>query len=103
MYFICVEKKYRMELLIYYVLVDAHIECICYMFVFIQVWDTVAMTLKQEITGLNHWVRALAASQQYLFGGSYQTIKVINIYEMYQAYLYQLDDINHKTDLVESL
>jgi hypothetical protein len=43
------------------------------------------MTLKQEITGLNHWVRALAASQQYLFGGSYQTIKVNTVWGSYQT------------------
>jgi len=34
------------------------------------------MQLKRSITGLNHWVRALTTSQNYLYGGSYQTIKV---------------------------
>jgi len=35
------------------------------------------MQLKRSITGLNHWVRALTTSQNYLYGGSYQTIKVL--------------------------
>ena len=35
------------------------------------------MELIQELTGLNHWVRALVASERHLFSGSYQTIKVI--------------------------
>lgn len=34
------------------------------------------MELIQELTGLNHWVRALVASERHLFSGSYQTIKV---------------------------
>lgn len=34
------------------------------------------LKLKKELTGLNHWVRALVASQNYLYSGSYQTIKV---------------------------
>lgn len=43
-----------------------------------QVWDIVGteLKLKKELTGLNHWVRALVASQNYLYSGSYQTIKV---------------------------
>lgn len=43
-----------------------------------QVWDIVGteLKLKKELTGLNHWVRALVASQTYLYSGSYQTIKV---------------------------
>ena len=41
-----------------------------------QVWDVYTYELKKELTGLNHWVRALAATQDYLFSGSYQTIKV---------------------------
>lgn len=45
---------------------------------FPQVWDIVGteLKLKKELTGLNHWVRALVASQNYLYSGSYQTIKV---------------------------
>ena len=48
--------------------------CLC----FLQVWDIVGteLKLKKELTGLNHWVRALVASQNYLYSGSYQTIKV---------------------------
>lgn len=34
------------------------------------------MELKKELTGMNHWVRALVATQNYLYSGSYQTIKV---------------------------
>lgn len=37
------------------------------------------MELIQELTGLNHWVRALVASERHLFSGSYQTIKVLSI------------------------
>jgi len=44
--------------------------------VFCQVWDVSTMQLKRSITGLNHWVRALTTSNNYLYGGSYQTIKV---------------------------
>lgn len=42
-----------------------------------QVWDIVGteLKLKKELTGLNHWVRALVAAQSYLYSGSYQTIK----------------------------
>lgn len=45
---------------------------------FLQVWDIVGteLKLKKELTGLNHWVRALVAAQSYLYSGSYQTIKV---------------------------
>lgn len=45
---------------------------------FSQVWDIVGteLKLKKELTGLNHWVRALVAAQSYLYSGSYQTIKV---------------------------
>lgn len=42
----------------------------------LQVWDVYTCELRKELTGLNHWVRALAATQDYLFSGSYQTIKV---------------------------
>lgn len=44
----------------------------------LQVWDIVGteLKLKKELTGLNHWVRALVAAQSYLYSGSYQTIKV---------------------------
>lgn len=35
------------------------------------------LKLKKELTGLNHWVRALVAAQSYLYSGSYQTIKVL--------------------------
>ena len=31
---------------------------------------------KKDITGLNHWVRALVASEKHLYSGSYQTVKV---------------------------
>ena len=34
------------------------------------------MELKKELTGMNHWVRALVATQNHLYSGSYQTIKV---------------------------
>ena len=37
------------------------------------------MQQKRSITGLNHWVRALTTSQNYLYGGSYQTIKVCSL------------------------
>lgn len=49
--------------------------CVCACF---QVWDIVGteLKLKKELTGLNHWVRALVASQNHLYSGSYQTIKV---------------------------
>ncbi|KAJ7417146.1 E3 ubiquitin-protein ligase TRAF7 [Willisornis vidua] len=45
------------------------------------VWDIVGteLKLKKELTGLNHWVRALVASQNYLYSGSYQTIKIWDI------------------------
>lgn len=48
------------------------------MLMFSQVWDIVGteLKLKKELTGLNHWVRALVAAQSYLYSGSYQTIKV---------------------------
>lgn len=44
----------------------------------LQVWDIMGteLKLKKELTGLNHWVRALVASQNHLYSGSYQTIKV---------------------------
>lgn len=44
---------------------------------FLQVWNLQTMELIQELTGLNHWVRALVASERHLFSGSYQTIKVL--------------------------
>lgn len=47
------------------------------MFLF-QVWNLQTMELIQELTGLNHWVRALVASERHLFSGSYQTIKVLS-------------------------
>lgn len=52
--------------------------CVCVCPCFPQVWDIVGteLKLKKELTGLNHWVRALVASQNYLYSGSYQTIKV---------------------------
>lgn len=34
------------------------------------------MQMKRSITGINHWVRALASSQNYLYGGSFQMLKV---------------------------
>ncbi|XP_046580638.1 LOW QUALITY PROTEIN: E3 ubiquitin-protein ligase TRAF7-like [Haliotis rubra] len=42
----------------------------------VRVWDAGTYELKQELTGLNHWVRALSATQDHLFSGSYQTIKI---------------------------
>uniref|UniRef100_A0A8C0PP79 TNF receptor associated factor 7 n=1 Tax=Canis lupus familiaris TaxID=9615 RepID=A0A8C0PP79_CANLF len=47
----------------------------------IKVWDIVGteLKLKKELTGLNHWVRALVAAQSYLYSGSYQTIKIWDI------------------------
>lgn len=49
-----------------------------YVYAYLQVWDIVGteLKLKKELTGLNHWVRALVASQNHLYSGSYQTIKV---------------------------
>lgn len=49
-----------------------------FMCIYVQVWDIVSteLKLKKELTGLNHWVRALVASQNHLYSGSYQTIKV---------------------------
>ncbi|KAF7477475.1 hypothetical protein GHT09_011468 [Marmota monax] len=46
-----------------------------------QVWDIMGteLKLKKELTGLNHWVRALVAAQSYLYSGSYQTIKIWDI------------------------
>ncbi|KAK2501307.1 hypothetical protein MC885_018338 [Smutsia gigantea] len=46
-----------------------------------KVWDIVGteLKLKKELTGLNHWVRALVAAQSYLYSGSYQTIKIWDI------------------------
>lgn len=51
---------------------------LCVFFACLQVWDIVGteLKLKKELTGLNHWVRALVASQNHLYSGSYQTIKV---------------------------
>lgn len=34
------------------------------------------MQMKRSITGINHWVRALASSQNFLYGGSFQMLKV---------------------------
>uniref|UniRef100_A0A673A6Z7 TNF receptor-associated factor 7 n=1 Tax=Sphaeramia orbicularis TaxID=375764 RepID=A0A673A6Z7_9TELE len=47
----------------------------------IKVWDILGteLKLKKELTGLNHWVRALVASQNHLYSGSYQTIKIWDI------------------------
>uniref|UniRef100_A0AAU6MX40 Tumor necrosis factor receptor-related factor 7 n=1 Tax=Argopecten irradians TaxID=31199 RepID=A0AAU6MX40_ARGIR len=42
----------------------------------IKVWDVHTNELKQELTGLNHWVRALVATQNHLYSGSYQTIRI---------------------------
>ena len=39
-------------------------------------WDVHTHELKSQLTGLNHWVRALIATQNHLYSGSYQTIKV---------------------------
>ena len=44
--------------------------------VWFQVWNLQTMEFMQELTGLNHWVRALVASERHLFSGSYQSIKV---------------------------
>ena len=41
-----------------------------------QIWDVHTHELKTQLTGLNHWVRALVATQNHLYSGSYQTIKV---------------------------
>ena len=46
--------------------------------VWFQVWNLQTMELMQELTGLNHWVRALVASERHLFSGSYQSIKVLS-------------------------
>ena len=53
---------------------------------FFQVWNLKTMELIQELTGLNHWVRALVASERHLFSGSYQTIKVLNSLCPYRDY-----------------
>lgn len=42
----------------------------------IKVWDVHTHELKHQLTGLNHWVRALVAAQNHLYSGSYQTIKI---------------------------
>lgn len=60
----------------------------------LQVWDIVGteLKLKKELTGLNHWVRALVASQNHLYSGSYQTIKVSKVhYYYYYASFHQLN------------
>ncbi|WAQ96435.1 TRAF7-like protein [Mya arenaria] len=45
----------------------------------IKVWDVHTHQLKRELTGLNHWVRALVATGNLLYSGSYQTIKIWDI------------------------
>lgn len=44
-----------------------------------QVWttDSGKHVMKKEITGFNHWVRALYVTDKELYCGSYQTIEVI--------------------------
>ena len=39
-------------------------------------WDLQTLKTIKELTGLNHWVRALFTNDLYLFSGSYQTILV---------------------------
>ena len=46
----------------------------------IKVWNIDTGEQIKELTGLNHWVRALAASDTFLYSGSYQTIKVCILY-----------------------
>ena len=43
-----------------------------------QVWNsgTGKHSMRKEITGFNHWVRALFATDKELYCGSYQTIEV---------------------------
>ena len=45
----------------------------------LQVWSLERRDIKfhQELQGLNHWVRALVAHNNFLYSGSYQTIKVL--------------------------
>ncbi|XP_078481474.1 zinc finger protein [Ciona intestinalis] len=47
----------------------------------IKVWEVESDNLKfkQELEGLNHWVRALVAQHDYLYSGSYQTIKIWDV------------------------
>ena len=52
--------------------------CVCS-----QVWDLETLKQVNELTELNHWVRALVASENYLYSGSYQTIKVLLRFEHY--------------------
>ena len=46
-----------------------------------QVWNagTGKHSMRKEITGFNHWVRALFATDKELYCGSYQTIEVHSI------------------------
>ncbi len=42
-----------------------------------QVWDTDSNTMVKELPAQNHWVRALVVSDEFLYSGSYQAVKVI--------------------------
>ena len=50
-----------------------------------QVWNagTGKHSMRKEITGFNHWVRALFATDKELYCGSYQTIEVS--YKIYSS------------------
>ena len=48
-----------------------------------QVWDTATNTMVKELPAQNHWVRALVVSENYLYSGSYQAVKVVNPYLRY--------------------
>ena len=48
--------------------------CCC----FFKAWDLGSYKLVSDLHGENHWVRALKASGNYLYSGSYKTIKVMN-------------------------
>lgn len=45
-------------------------------------WDLHNYKLVSDLHGENHWVRALKASGNFLYSGSYKTIKVMNIYSV---------------------
>ncbi|CAK8697866.1 E3 ubiquitin-protein ligase TRAF7-like isoform X2 [Clavelina lepadiformis] len=47
----------------------------------LKVWtvERTGIKYKQELEGLNHWVRALVAQNNYIYSGSYQTIKIWDV------------------------
>ena len=43
-----------------------------------QVWDKTTLQTYRTLEGLNHWVRALVISNNKIFAGIYQAIKIWN-------------------------